>query len=119
MKNIISNRAFNLIFALLTFLIIILFYHNILLACILLIFLTSYTLFRYDSKLVTVLFIFGLFFGTFAEIFSVYYGVWSYALPNFFGVPLWLFIVWGNAAIFIYRLGVDLKEWRIMRRIRI
>jgi uncharacterized membrane protein YoaT (DUF817 family) len=59
---------------------------------------------RRSSKLLK-LFIFCSLFGVLSEIVAISFGVWSYATPQFFGVPFWLFMVWGHAGIFMYRVG--------------
>ncbi len=43
--------------------------------------------------------------GAFAETVAIYFGTWSYALPQFIGIPLWLFPIWGLAGVFIKRLA--------------
>ena len=48
--------------------------------------------------------------GGFAETVAIYFGTWSYALPQFIGVPFWLFPTWGLAAIFIKRLAELLNK---------
>lgn len=42
--------------------------------------------------------------GPISEAIAIYFGVWTYADPFFFGVPLWLLFVWGNAGIYFIRL---------------
>lgn len=39
----------------------------------------------------------------FVEMIAIWGGAWMYATPQFLGVPLWLFPLWGIAAIFMYR----------------
>src|SRR5712692_11417514 len=40
-------------------------------------------------------------FGAIAEAFGIASGAWSYTLPLASGVPLWLPVMWGIAALFI------------------
>ncbi len=42
-------------------------------------------------------------FGPVAEAISISYGAWAYAGPFAFGLPYWLPLVWGTAAVFIKR----------------
>ncbi len=43
--------------------------------------------------------------GAFFEIIAIYFKTWSYALPQFVGVPFWLFPLWGFTAVVIKRLA--------------
>ena len=47
--------------------------------------------------------------GPIAEMIAIWGGAWSYTIPLFLGVPLWLFPLWGVAGIFIYRNAKTLK----------
>jgi len=48
--------------------------------------------------------------GTVVEIIGVQSGAWRYLLPDFFGIPFWLPLVWGNArAIFDERPPPELE----------
>ena len=42
--------------------------------------------------------------GAAAEIVAVKFGAWQYANSTYFGVPLWLPLLWGSATVFIARL---------------
>ncbi|MFA5351960.1 MAG: hypothetical protein WC304_01620 [Candidatus Gracilibacteria bacterium] len=48
-------------------------------------------------------FILGGLLGSLTETICIYFGAWSYASPQFLGIPLWLPIVWGIAAVIITR----------------
>jgi hypothetical protein len=39
--------------------------------------------------------------GAIAEAVCVHLGVWSYSNPSFLGIPTWLILVWGVAALII------------------
>lgn len=43
-----------------------------------------------------------LIFGTLFEMVSITSGAWAYAKPEFLGVPLFLFFVWGNAGLYLF-----------------
>lgn len=49
--------------------------------------------------------------GAGAEITGVKYGAWAYHLPDFYGIPIWLPLVWGNAAVFIKRIWEFVQEY--------
>ena len=42
--------------------------------------------------------------GAAAEIVAVKFGAWQYVNPTYFGVPLWLPLLWGSSTVFIARL---------------
>ncbi len=105
-----KNNLFNGIFAVLTLSITILFYRKILLATILLLALAFIALIKWKSKITLLVFIFGAIFGTLAEIISIKFGLWNYSVTSIFNIPYWLFVVWGNAAIFIYHLALGLRK---------
>lgn len=46
--------------------------------------------------------------GTAAEIVATRAGVWSYARPEWLGVPAWLPFAWGLAAVLIVRMAQNL-----------
>ena len=106
----LKNNLFNIIFGVLTLLITILFYEKILLVAILLLALAVIALIKWNSKVTLLVFIFGAIFGTIAEIISIRFGLWSYSITSIFEVPYWLFVVWGNAAIFIYHLALGFRR---------
>lgn len=52
-----------------------------------------------------ILYILVLISGPASEAISLHFGAsWVYVHPVFFGVPIWLPFLWGNAGIFIIRL---------------
>ena len=104
------NMAFNGIFAFLTLLFVVIFYREIALTTFLLVVLAIAFFAYYRSPILVPIFALACFLGVIAEIFAVSGGVWSYGLSDFFGVPFWLFIVWGDAALFIYRTGVEFER---------
>ena len=104
------NLAFNGVFAFLTLLLVMIFFREVVLTTILLVLLSITFFAYYRSPILVPIFALACFLGVIAEIFAVSSGVWSYSLSDFFGVPLWLFVVWGNAALFIYRTGVEFER---------
>jgi len=105
-----KNIIFNGIFAALTLLIVILFHKRIILATVLLIIIVAIGLIKWKSKLTLILFIFGGIFGAISEMIAINYGAWSYPINNVVNIPLWLFIVWGNTATFLYQTSIELKK---------
>ena len=104
------NVIFNLIFGVLTLLIIIIFYKNILLTTILVGFLAIFGLIKWRSKITLYIFIFGALFGSLTEMIAISQGIWGYTFTNFLNIPLWLIIVWGNAAAFIYQTAIEFER---------
>ena len=43
--------------------------------------------------------------GPIVEATCVHFGVWTYTNPTFFGIPIWLSIVWGMLVVAIKRLA--------------
>ena len=43
--------------------------------------------------------------GPIAEIIAIHYGIWQYAHPDFLGIPIWLFPLWGYASVFLNRFS--------------
>jgi hypothetical protein len=104
------NIIFNVGFAILTLLIPIIFNKNIWLATILLILISLIALIKWRSSLTLIVFLFGALWGPISEMIAIYFNVWSYSYTNFINIPIWLFIVWGNAAAFIYQTTVEIKK---------
>ena len=61
------------------------------------------------------IFIFGAIFGAVAEIIAINYDVWSYSYTNFVNIPLWLFLIWGNASAFIYQTAIEFEKLGVKR----
>jgi len=110
-----KNIIFNGIFAILTLLVVILFYKNILLTSIILTVITIIGLIKWKSKITIILFVFGGIFGAVCEMIAIRYGVWEYSISNFINIPLWLFIVWGNTATFLYQTALEIKKLGIKK----
>jgi hypothetical protein len=104
------NILFNLIFAFLAVLIPSLFYKNITLTCIILIILSAIGLIKWKSNITLAIFVFGALWGPLSEMFAIYFGAWTYSLSNFYTIPLWLFIIWGDAAAFLYETTKEIKR---------
>ena len=106
----IRGLIFNGIFAVLTLTIVVNFYRNINLTTLLLSVLAIIALLKWRNKNTLIIFIVGGILGTIAEIIGVSFGVWNYSVANFLNVPSWLLVLWGNVAIFIYRLSNEIKK---------
>ena len=105
-----KNIIFNMCFDLLTLLIPVFLYKKILATTLILIIIAVIGLIKYCSKISIAVFLFGALFGAIAEIIAIKYGIWNYTLSNFMNIPSWLFIVWGNAAVFIYQTAIELER---------
>ncbi len=55
-------------------------------------------------------FFFVLIVGSISEIAGVSFGAWTYNNPSFLGIPIWLPLIWGMAALCLRRFVVGLKE---------
>jgi len=105
-----NNILFNCLFAFLALLITILFFRNPILATILLSLTSLLGLIKWKSKLTLVIFLFGGLWGPICEMIAIKYGVWEYAKTGFFNIPLWLFILWGMAAAFLYETAKEINK---------
>ena len=106
MKNIL----FNILFAILTLLIVSFFYKKIMFVTIIVGLISFIGLIKWKSKLTLFIFILTGIFGVLAESFAIWNGVWKYSFFNFQNIPLWLFFVWGNTGAFIYQTSLELKK---------
>ena len=43
--------------------------------------------------------------GPLAEMLNIYFGNWHYSNPSFFGIPMWLPLVWGISMLTIKRIA--------------
>jgi hypothetical protein len=55
-------------------------------------------------------FFFVLFIGTASEIVAVNSGVYTYNNPTLLGIPIWLPLAWGTAALCLRRIIISLKK---------
>lgn len=108
-----KNLFFNIGFALATILIVVIFYKSILLTTALILAVAIIGLIKWKSRRTLYIFLIVSIFGALAEMACIYFGVWEYSFTDFFNIPTWLFIVWGNAAVFIYQLSLEIKERRL------
>jgi hypothetical protein len=49
--------------------------------------------------------------GALSEAYAISYGVWTYANPDFIGIPMWLPFLWGEASLFIISLSFQVKKY--------
>lgn len=105
-----KNIIFNIAFALACLISVCLFWKKPILLTIILATISLIGLSKWKNKETFILFILAAISGAFAEAMAIYFNVWTYALPNIIGVPCWLFILWGNAAIFIYQMAIEIKN---------
>jgi uncharacterized membrane protein YoaT (DUF817 family) len=108
-RRSVKNLIFNCVFIIFNLLFIVFFYKNIILTTILLVLLTVLFLFYYKSKILIPIFCFAS-LGAILEMFAVYSGAWSYSFPDIFNVPVWLFVIWGNVGLLIYRVGLEFQN---------
>ncbi len=108
-----NNLIFNIGFGLATFIVVLLFYKNILLTTGVLAVIAIIGLVKWKSLRTLKIFIFVGIFGTLAEIVAIKIGIWDYSITKFLDVPLWLFLVWGNAGAFIHQISKEIKERKL------
>lgn len=112
-----KNILFNSFFAILTLMIVIFFHKNIILTTTLILIVSIIGLLKWKSKLTLVTFLIGAIFGTISEIIVISASkAWIYSTPNILEiVPLWLFLVWGNAATFLYQTTIEIKKLKLTK----
>ncbi|MFA5987395.1 MAG: hypothetical protein WC797_01960 [Candidatus Paceibacterota bacterium] len=70
-------------------------------AALLIFVLSLAVLFAEGNKKLFFLYVVSAICGPVAEMIAVYTGHWTYAVTFIFGVPSWLFPLWGNAGLFV------------------
>lgn len=84
-----------------SFFALIFFWQQTILLTAILFFLSLVELLAVGSKKLVIIFIVSGLGGAAIEIISIYFGIWAYNIKSFWGIPMWLFPLWGNAGIFI------------------
>jgi len=105
-----KNIIFNLIFALTCLFFVCWLWEKALLLTIILLIISIIGLYKWKNKETIVLFVICGIFGAVAEAATIYFGAWAYTLPGLVNIPYWLPILWGDAAVFIYRTGIEIKR---------
>jgi hypothetical protein len=98
-----------LIFFFLLFLVILVWKNNIAVTAIIL----GFYLLRYflwPNREDHIIFIAGAGLGTTAEIIATHAGIWSYTLPTFLNIPVWLPFAWGFVSVLIARVAQCVKR---------
>ncbi|MBA4418236.1 MAG: hypothetical protein C0392_10055 [Syntrophus sp. (in: bacteria)] len=100
------------IFWFLVFLVILVWKNNIL---VLLVLMGTYCVryFLWPNNEDHVVFISGAVMGTIAEIIATKVGIWSYTMPTFFNIPLWLPCAWGVISVLIIRIAQALLKKQV------
>ena len=66
-----------------------------------------------NKKRDLILFVLGGFFGVIAEAIAIANGAWTYTKSDFMGIPLWLFFLWGMAALYLSKIYKGICEYLI------
>ncbi|MEK6893765.1 MAG: hypothetical protein AABX07_06210 [Nanoarchaeota archaeon] len=110
LKKETNNIILNLLFAILNLLVIALFFKNAILTCILLGILAILSMFVWKCPLTIATFSVMAVIFIIPEIYFVKIGIWEYTFANFYSIPAWLPILWGNTGIFIYRMAIEFER---------
>lgn len=100
----LRKSIWNSALSLLTLAIVVLFWDKYILAIALLIVVSFLMIWNEQSWDAVVLYGIVLILGPWAEAVAIYFGAWSYSVPQFIGISAWLPFVWGNAAISVSRM---------------
>jgi hypothetical protein len=82
-----------------------LFYKNNTVTLVLFLIGTAVALSLWHDKIDCLFFGMGMIAGVVTESVCVNFGVWSYANPQIFGLPVWLILAWGLFMLVINRVG--------------
>jgi hypothetical protein len=99
------------LFLVIIFTVVLLWQNNILLFTALLIE-CGVTIKLWKKKHDIMYFIVGATLGPLLEIIFIYYGIWMYTKPTFLGIPMWLPLLWGFAAIVLSRIARTIRNIR-------
>lgn len=80
-----------------------------LLLTILIAFLVIYFFFKHKVEDV-LFFIVPFILGPASEIIAIKLGAWSYAQPQFYGIPFWLPVLWGISGLYIKNIIFESKK---------
>ncbi len=105
-KKLIFNSAF----ALLNFLSLIFLYNSPATLTIIIAAIAALALFFWHSRTTNIIFVLGTVLGVVGESIAISIGAWNYAFANFFGLPLWAVLLWGNIVAFSYQMGILIGE---------
>ncbi|ABE52130.1 Hypothetical protein Mbur_1207 [Methanococcoides burtonii DSM 6242] len=106
MENYMKKAIFRdlLIFAL-ALIVAVLFWENNLLLTFLILSIYGIREYFWSEKGDNIVFVSGVIIGCSAEFIGTYLGVWTYAAPFFFNIPLWLPFAWGLVSVIIIRVS--------------
>lgn len=99
-----------ILFAFATYLPVVFFNQNVCLTTFLVSLVSIFGILKWQSKTNSFVYLTGFVWGPLAESLCIYAGAWQYAYSNILNLPVWLFFVWGNAAIFLYQSGILVKR---------
>ena len=101
LKHIIMELGlFVLIFSLISYM-----YESNVLLTIILLFAWGMGIFLWHTKRDVIIFVVSAVLGSIGNIVCVKFGVWTYTEPVFMGIPPWLPIALGEAALFFYKIS--------------
>ena len=86
------------------------FWQNQFLLTVILLLLAGMYFLRFHKREDFLYFFIPFFLGPIAESLIVRLGAWSYSQPYFFGVPLWLFSIWGISGLLLKKLVESLNK---------
>jgi len=108
-----QNIVFNIVFALACLASVCFLWENTILLTIILIIISVIGLYKWKTKETLILFFFCGLFGALAEVIAIHFGIWIYTLPSIIGIPYWLPVLWGDAAVFSYQTAIEIKNLRL------
>jgi len=110
-----KNFVFDAVFAICAIIITSVFYNNLYLTTILLSAITLVALWKWKSWTTIAIFIIVALLAPLLEMVAIYFGAWQYSISNIVNVPIWLFILWGDAGALIYQLTIEINRMGVKK----
>lgn len=104
MKHLFKAFAYSAIIAVITLVSVAFGWKNPLILTLCLALISALMLIIYNNKEDLYLYILSGLAGAVAETVAIAFGAWTYTSPQIIGIPYWLPLLWGIAALFIKRV---------------
>jgi len=110
MKMLLKAFIYSIVLALITLFSVSLFWTNQIILTTIIVVISVIMLLIWRDKEDVYLYIIVAVSGAIAEAIAIGFGVWTYTLPDFIGIPIWLPFVWGMAGLFVKKISIEIHE---------
>lgn len=104
------NILFDILIMVADTLVVYFFYENLILTTAFVSLISVIALIKWKSKITFLIFLVSGIIGSSLEIVIITSGAWTYNLPNFMSIPVWLIVLWGITGAALYQLAVEIKR---------